>query len=108
MWHLNETSGTHEDSTSNANDGSPQGGVTQNATGQIDEVRISATARSGNWIKTEYNNQNSPGTFYSVGAQEAVPEGTAPVPDPSAMVLFAAGLVTLTVFFGWARRRKRC
>ncbi|MHA2402198.1 MAG: DUF2341 domain-containing protein [Candidatus Kariarchaeaceae archaeon] len=36
VQHLNETSGTHYDSTGYDNDGSPGGGVTQNATGQID------------------------------------------------------------------------
>mgnify|MGYP001026169937 CR=1 FL=1 len=36
VQHLNETSGTHCDSTSNNNDGSPQGGVTQDALGKID------------------------------------------------------------------------
>jgi subtilase family serine protease len=35
---------------------------------EVDEVRISNTARSADWITTEYNNQNSPSTFYSVGA----------------------------------------
>jgi RHS repeat-associated protein len=34
--------------------------------GNIDEVRSSKTARSADWIKTEYNNQKSPSTFYSV------------------------------------------
>ncbi len=36
VQHLNETSGTHEDSTSNDKDGSPQGGITQTAIGKID------------------------------------------------------------------------
>jgi hypothetical protein len=36
VQHLNETSGTHYDSTGYNNDGSPGGGVTQDATGQID------------------------------------------------------------------------
>ncbi len=36
VQHLEETSGTHYDSTSNNNDGTPQNGVTQNATGKID------------------------------------------------------------------------
>ena len=37
----------------------------------IDEVRISANVtRSAGWIVTEYNNQKSPGTFYSLGASE--------------------------------------
>jgi hypothetical protein len=38
--------------------------------GFIDEVRMSGMARSGGWITTEYNNQSSPGTFYSVGLEE--------------------------------------
>ncbi len=41
--------------------------------GYMDEVRISKIARSSTWISTQYNNQNSPSTFYSVGAQEALP-----------------------------------
>jgi hypothetical protein len=36
--------------------------------GRIDEVRVSNTARSADWIKTEYNNQSDPSSFYSVGA----------------------------------------
>jgi len=36
--------------------------------GSIDEVRISNTARSADWLQTEYNNQNSPATFYSISA----------------------------------------
>ncbi|MFP4616719.1 MAG: LamG-like jellyroll fold domain-containing protein, partial [Candidatus Paceibacterota bacterium] len=39
--------------------------------GFIDEVRISSSARSSGWIATEYNNQNSPGTFYNVGSEES-------------------------------------
>ena len=39
--------------------------------GDLDEVRISAAVRSADWIATEYANQNSPGTFYSTGSQEA-------------------------------------
>ncbi|PXF60054.1 MAG: hypothetical protein C4B59_10075 [Candidatus Methanogaster sp.] len=35
--------------------------------GTIDEVRISDTARSGDWINTSFNNQNDPSRFYSVG-----------------------------------------
>jgi len=37
--------------------------------GRIDEVRLSNTIRSAQWIATEYANQNSPSTFYSVGSQ---------------------------------------
>jgi hypothetical protein len=38
--------------------------------GYLDEVRVSNIARSSDWIITEYHNQNTPTTFYSVGAQE--------------------------------------
>ena len=36
VQHLSETSGTHYDSTVNDNDGSPLGGITQGAIGQVD------------------------------------------------------------------------
>jgi len=38
----------------------------QNLDGALDEVRVSNTVRSANWITTEYNNQSSPATFYSI------------------------------------------
>ncbi len=41
--------------------------------GKIDEARLSNVARSANWIGTEYNNQFSPYSFYSVGALEEPP-----------------------------------
>ncbi|MFW9783506.1 MAG: DUF2341 domain-containing protein, partial [Candidatus Heimdallarchaeota archaeon] len=34
--------------------------------GRIDEARVSNLARSADWIKTEYENQNEPNNFYSV------------------------------------------
>lgn len=34
--------------------------------GQIDEVKYLSTVMSADWIATRYNNENSPGTFYSV------------------------------------------
>jgi hypothetical protein len=43
--------------------------------GSIDEFRASATPRSLGWIKTEYNNQNSPSTFYSVSPTPAASAG---------------------------------
>jgi hypothetical protein len=54
-----------------------------NFTGKIDEVRISRTGRSGSWITTEYKNQNSPSTFYSVGSEEISPCGGTPTPTPT-------------------------
>ena len=35
--------------------------------GKLDELRFSKTLRSANWISTEYNNQSSPSTFWTVG-----------------------------------------
>ncbi len=32
----------------------------------MDEIRIASVARSADWLLTEFNNQNSPGTFYTV------------------------------------------
>jgi hypothetical protein len=40
--------------------------------GTMDEARVSQTARSSAWVGTEYNNQNSPGSFRSVGITENV------------------------------------
>ena len=37
--------------------------------GIMDEVRVSNAVRSAGWVLTEYNNQNSPATFYSVGSE---------------------------------------
>ena len=49
-------------------------GVSSNAahhwTGMIDEVRISDTARSAEWIETSYNNQAAPGSFYGIAVEE--------------------------------------
>ncbi|MFX0151342.1 MAG: DUF2341 domain-containing protein, partial [Candidatus Hodarchaeota archaeon] len=40
------------------------------ATIQMDEVRVSNIAHSASWISTEYNNQNNTNEFYSVGSLE--------------------------------------
>ena len=34
--------------------------------GKLDEVRILSAARSANWLRTEYNNQSDPDSFYSM------------------------------------------
>jgi RHS repeat-associated protein len=36
--------------------------------GLIDQVEVSNTVRSADWIKTEYNNQNSPSTFVTLAS----------------------------------------
>jgi RHS repeat-associated protein len=42
--------------------------------GLMEELRISSVARSADWIATEYANQSSPSTFYTVEGQ-AAPNG---------------------------------
>jgi biopolymer transport protein ExbB len=46
------------------------GGGTMNFEGTLDEVRIASTARTSQWIATEYENQSSPSTFYAVGSAQ--------------------------------------
>ncbi|OGH87465.1 MAG: hypothetical protein A3J93_02945 [Candidatus Magasanikbacteria bacterium RIFOXYC2_FULL_42_28] len=41
--------------------------------GKMDEVRVSNVARSAGWILTEYNNQYSPSTFYSIESTAQTP-----------------------------------
>ncbi len=41
--------------------------------GTMDELKISNAVRSGDWITSEYNNQFSPSTFYTVGSETPVP-----------------------------------
>lgn len=40
--------------------------------GAIDEARVSSVARSNDWLTTEYNNQNAPGTFETLGTEVAI------------------------------------
>lgn len=40
--------------------------------GMLDEIRIANAVRSSDWLTTEYNNQNNPSAFYSVGAEIAL------------------------------------
>jgi hypothetical protein len=37
--------------------------------GSLDEARVATVARSADWVTTEYNNQNSPSTFYTLGTE---------------------------------------
>lgn len=43
-----------------------------NAAGTLDEVRLSTSARSSDWITTEYNNQSDPGTFETIGSEISI------------------------------------
>jgi len=44
----------------------------RNWNGIIDEVRISNIARTADWVTTEYSNQSSPSTFYSLYSENTV------------------------------------
>lgn len=59
---------TYGDSTGSILGG--RGAADQNFDGMIDEVRFDNTAKSAEWVSTEYNNQNSPATFYSLAEIE--------------------------------------
>jgi hypothetical protein len=41
--------------------------------GGQDEIRVSNVVRSADWIKTEYNSQSSPSTFFTVGQAQSNP-----------------------------------
>jgi RHS repeat-associated protein len=57
--------------------------------GSFDEVRISSVARSADWIATEYNNQSSPTSFYSLAEFSNEPAVTFSNPtSPATQVTF--------------------
>ena len=51
----------------------PTGWGTCTLNGTLDEVRLATAARSAGWIATEYENQKSPQTFYTVGPEQQAP-----------------------------------
>lgn len=51
------------------------GYVGENFLGTMDEARVYGGARSLDWIKTEYNNQSSPSTFFTYGSSESQSPG---------------------------------
>jgi hypothetical protein len=40
--------------------------------GLLDEVRLASTARSANWLRTEYENERAPASFYAIGPRQAL------------------------------------
>ena len=63
--------------------------------GKLDEIRTTHTMLSSGWIATEYNNQNSPSTFYSIGIHEVRPR-TAPSSGHSSIpIISGIGLYKL-------------
>jgi len=64
--------------------------------GNLDEVRISNIARSSDWTATEYNNQSSPSTFYTIGP--AASGGAGGTTNPSIISLSpTSGPVGITI-----------
>ena len=59
----------------------------RNWIGTIDEVRVANTARSADWIATEYANQNSPSTFYSLSELRYSVQGIASIQGVTSIVL---------------------
>jgi RHS repeat-associated protein len=59
--------------------------------GQIDEISVSSTARSSDWIQTQYNNQSSPSPFYTFYSPNAIQVA------PSSIGLYAAQSEQFTV-----------
>jgi hypothetical protein len=75
-------------------------GASHTFIGIIDEVRISNTARTFDWIKTSYTNQNNPGNidspgFYTVGNEEY------PAPTAVDLISFTATGFDDTVQVEW-------
>lgn len=67
--------------------------------GDLDEFRISDVARSASWIQTEFNNQNTPNTFLSVGSEVSTTPIVPTLPTPPSNVTasaIAAGDIQLT------------
>ena len=56
--------------------GSQDDGLGAFFAGRIDEARVVKAARSSTWVSTEYNNQSSPSTFYTLGSQVALSSRT--------------------------------
>lgn len=49
---------------------------TEELPGNIDEVHVANTNLSNDWLITEYNNQSSPSTFYSISAEPKIYNGS--------------------------------
>lgn len=78
-----QTTGNAPTSISDLVIGLGMGGNTD--TGKTDEFRISNVIRGAGWIQNEYNNQNSPTTFVTIGAENACSAGHS---GPSNVIFF--------------------
>jgi len=67
--------------------------------GRLDEIRVSTAWRTSNWIRTEYNNQSDPATFFFLG-----PEGPSAgfcYPLPLRITGFSANRNGTAVLLNW-------
>ncbi|MEO1053939.1 MAG: DUF2341 domain-containing protein [Bacteroidota bacterium] len=66
--------------------------------GTLDELRVSTTARSADWICTEFNNQSSPNTFYTVeSAQPCEPPVSGGTATASDLNIFSGESTTISL-----------
>ena len=63
----------------------PDGGGLRPFDGGLDEVALSTSVRSANWMTTTFNNQNAPATFWTTGAAETEAPGA--ITDLSAVAV---------------------
>jgi len=61
--------------------------------GNIDELRVSSTARSSGWIATEYSNQSNPSAFYTISQPNPAPTLTSIFPTST---VAGTGQLTIT------------
>lgn len=59
--------------------------------GYLDEVRLSNISRSQDWIVTEYNNQNNPGGFISLGSEQSTDNTPPSAPQNVSAVSVSGG-----------------
>jgi endonuclease/exonuclease/phosphatase family metal-dependent hydrolase len=84
-----QPAGARDDSAEVYNIGNRANGNDRNWGGNLDEYRIANAIRSADWVTAEWNNQNSPSTFYSIGSEQTVTSG-----DPSTLNLGSSLKVT--------------
>ena len=63
--------------------------------GGMDEIRLATTTRTSDWIATEFNNQDSPGTYLTFGAE--IQANDAPVVTAPGSALSASEQVGLAI-----------
>lgn len=69
--------------------------------GMMDEIRISNVIRGAGWIQTEYRNQNSPATFYTVGGEEESPTPVLDTAPPVISTVTASNITQSTATISW-------